>query len=144
MAVVWANNDDTSAGVSLVALDVTTATNYTLATTAGNGVINAATFTGAAAAASWDVLVGQYVLTTADITLLALAGGDSLPIAGFASVTPPSIISLMDRTAAGAIVSMATVVVSLNQADSNYWILTIDDPSTVLTDTDIISFVLAV
>jgi hypothetical protein len=137
-AVAMAGNHDGNAGVMLVAKAVG-ATNYTLATTAGNGVVSAAALTGAKAVADTLLYPFTYTVTAADVTLLADANADSVAVAGFASTTEPTLNSLVITTSGGWTVPVVTTVFTWLQANSNFWILVVDDSAATLTAGDVIA-----
>lgn len=137
-AVVMAGNADTNAGVMLVG-KAAGATNFTLTTDAANGVVSAATLTGASAAAVNSMWSHEYTVTAADVTQLATTGGNSVPILGVSSTTQPKICGLTMRTSAGAmVVPVATLVWTWLQANSNFWVLVVDDSAGTLASGDVI------
>ena len=85
---------------------------------------------------------GGYTVTAADVTQLALVGGNSIVIACFPSVTQPTLTSFCVGRAAGAFVSPATIEVTWLQVNTNFWAMVLDDPGAVLVATDLIGFTL--
>ena len=140
-AVVMAGNADTNAGIMLIS-HAADGVNFAIATDCANGVVSAAAAVGGAVANNYTVAAGQYTITAADVTQLALVGGNSIVIGGFPSVTPPGIMNVFCTTAAGAIKSLATVEVTQLQPGANFWALALDDPGAVLVATDIVSWTL--
>lgn len=141
-ALVWAGNNDTTAGLSLVA-NAAGATDFTLTTDAANGVVSAATLADAAAFTNRDVWAGQYVITAADVLTLARGGGNTVVIAGFEDTNPPNLVGLVGRNSSGIVKSLATLDFSFGQPNSNFWILTVDDGIALLAAGDIIGFTVA-
>ncbi len=144
-AVVMAGNSDTTAGVLLIAR-VVGASNFSLTTDITNGgVVSAANLTGAAAAASKDVTFKEYTITAADVTLLALTGGNSVVIAGVISTSQPVLHSFLVATSAGAIVpTVATMGLTWLQLNTNYWVLILDSSVASFTTGDTIGMVISV
>lgn len=137
-AVAMAGNADTSAGCLLVAT-AADATNRTIATDAANGVVSAAAVTGEAAAANTSLWAYEYTVTSADVTELARTGGNSVAVMAVNSTTQPKLVGLTVRTSAGAmVVPVATLVWTWAQANSNFWVLAVDDGAASLTAGDII------
>ena len=141
--VVMAGNGNANAGVMFVPI-AAGATNYTLVTTCGNGVVSAATLTDAAALTNRDIMAGEYGVTAADVTQLALTEGNSIAIAGFPSTTQPTLTGFTIRTAAGAFKSPASLEATMLQANANFWIVAIDDGGAILANGDLIGFTLTV
>lgn len=141
-AVVMAGNNDTTAGCMFVA-KVVGATNFTTTTDVTNGgVVSAATMLGAAAVADVKTHYFTYAATAADVTLWALVGGDSVPIAGVVSTTQPVLRSVLVQLAAGGwVVPVVTVVFTWLQANTNFWILVVDDSAATITALDTINVV---
>jgi hypothetical protein len=137
-AVVWAGNDDTSAGVTLIGT-AAGSTNFTLAKSATNGVVSAANLTGAAVAAQKTLWAGTYTVTAADVTALALGGGDEVAIAGITSTSAPTLVSALCLQS-GAVVALTGVIFKFTQANSNLYALIVEDGSAALTAGDVISF----
>ena len=142
-AVVMAGNDNTTAGVMFIAI-AAQATNYTLTEGCTNGIVSAATHTGAAVMANRSTWIYEYTVTAADVIMLALVGGNSIVVGGVNSTTEPVVTGLTLRDANGVIRSMATVIVTALQANTNYWVIAVDDPTTVLVAADILGFCLTV
>jgi len=136
-AVAMAGNSDTTAGVMFVS--TVAGTEETLSTDATNGVVSAAALTGAAAVADRKLLEVSYSVTAADVTTLARTGANSVAVAGIPSTTQPTLHGLFVTNASGAwVVPVATVTFTWNQANTNYWVLTVDDGAATLSDGDVI------
>ena len=144
-AVVMAGNSDTTAGVLLIAKAIGS-TNFTLTTDITNGgVVSAATMTQAAAATNRKMTFLEYTITAADVTLLALTGGNSVVIGGVVSTTEPILTSFLVLTSAGAIVpTVATMAITFLQANTNFWLVILDSSVASFTTNDTIGMALAV
>jgi len=145
-ARVMVGNADTGAGVYLVA-KAAQGTNYTLSTDITNGgVVSAAAMTGAAAIANRDLWFGEYTVTAADATLLALPAANEIPIAAVTSTTQPKLIGLTVRTSAGALKAyeVATTTLIWTQVNTNFWVLVLNDGAAVLANGDIIGWMAGV
>lgn len=141
-AKVMVGNADTGAGVYLVA-NTAQATNYTLTTDITNGgTASAATLAGAAAVAQRDFWFDEYTVTAADVTLLALAAANEIPIAAVTSTTQPKLCGLTVRTSAGAFKAyeVATTTAIWNQVNSNFWVLVVNDGAALLASGDVIGW----
>ncbi len=142
-AVAWAGNSDVSAGCSFTTLAVG-GVNVTLVETCVNGLVGATPAVGARNIADRDLIWGQYTITAQDVTTLALAGGNSVPIGGLPTTAAAILVGLTVHTAAGAMKSPATLVFTQQQANVNYLMLTVEDGAAVLADGDRINFALIV
>lgn len=140
-AIAWTGNSGTTAGCSFVAI-AATATNYTLATTAAAGVVSAAAFVGAAVPVSRDIFAYQYAVTAADVTTLARTGGHEVVVAGITATSAPVLTGLVARTSAGVVKDLATLAVTLRQVNTNFYALTVTDPSALLASGDLLGFTL--
>jgi hypothetical protein len=137
-AVAWAGNNDTTAGVSLIA-NTAQATNYTLTTDAANGVVSAATLAGAAVIANRDLWAFSYTVTSADVTAWARSGGNEVAIAGVTSTTAPTIVGFLIRDSSNVCKSPANLTLKATQANSNFYALIVEDGITLLAASDVIT-----
>lgn len=143
-AVVMAGNSDVTGGVMLLA-NTAQATNYTLTTSAALGVVSGATLANASAIARRDLSFIEYTVTAADVTTLARTGGNSVPIAGIPSTTAPTLLGVFMRTSAGAlVVPVSTLVFSVTQVNSNFYVVSVDDSAATLGANDTIAVTVAI
>jgi phage portal protein BeeE len=103
--------------------------------------VSAATAANANAAAVVQRVSGQYTVSANDVTSLALGGATgAVVIAAFPSTTEPVVRSIAIRTAAGVCKSAATVGVTADQFNTNFWGVKVSDPGAVIGATDIVFF----
>lgn len=138
-AVVMANNDATNAGVIFCGKHEDVG-NLTIAETITNGVKSAAAATGYAARKDYAHFGGSYTVTTADATLLALSGGNEVPIGVVPTTTAPTITSVMVVDASGVYQVITGLVVKATQVNSNFYAVIVEDGSTILAATDVITW----
>jgi len=139
-AIVMPGNSDTTAGIMLVAKAVG-ATNFTLVTDQTNGTVSAAAMTGARPIEHRESLIGQYTWTAADAATCALTGANSVPIAGIPCTGTPMLVGVFVKlTGGGWVVPVATVLFTLAQVNSNFYVLYVDDAAATLTAADVISY----
>jgi hypothetical protein len=141
-SVAWVGNTDVSSGCSFVGIGPVAGVNVTLVETCGNGAVGGTPAVGGVNDQDRDAFFGQYAVTAADVVTLALAAGNSVPIAGLPTTVAPTLCGLVCRTAAGVVKSLATVAFTLVQANANFFILTVDDGAAVLANGDLIGFYL--
>lgn len=137
-AVVWNGNNDTTAGVTLIA-KTAQATNYTLAKSAANGTVSAATLVGAAAIANRDEWAFSYTVTAADVTALARSGGNEVVIAGLTSTSSPTVSGFLIRDSSSDVICPVSVRVKVTQANSNFYAVIVEDGNAILAATDVIT-----
>lgn len=144
-ALAWSGNSDTSAGMTLLARD-STGTNYSLTTNETNGVVSAAAFVGADKPTARAVRFGTYTVTAADVTALALGGGNEVVVAGFPSTATPQLVAkpCVLSSAGVVIADNAVVTYRLRQVNSAFYVLVVDDSGPVLSAGDVISFAIGV
>jgi hypothetical protein len=139
-AVVMVDNADGNAGIMLVGKAVGS-TNFTITTDAVNGIVSAATCQGAAAVANVVPHYKTYTVTAADVTLLADGDADSVVVAGFASTTQPTLRSVFVVDGSGVVQNIDGCAFTWLQANSNYYILAVDDAAADLANGDVMQII---
>jgi len=138
--VAMAGNSDTTAGCVILGKYKSMA-NQAITTTCANGVVSAATTTGAKTTAGAPTIwSGQYTVTAADVLTFARTGGNEVPIAGITTTGTPKIVSVSLSDTNGILASEATMGSKLTQVNSNFWALIIEDASALAAATDVISY----
>lgn len=139
--VAMAGNSDTTAGCAILGKYKSMA-NQTISTDVTNGVVSAATSTGAKTTPAAPTLwTGTYTATAADVTMWARTGSNEVPIAGITTTGTPKIIHVSLSDANGVLASEATVAAKLTQANGNFYALLIEDGGAVISATDVLSYV---
>lgn len=142
-ALGWNGNADGGAGVTLVG-HAEGLNNLTLVETLANGTVSAALTTGATTPTPTGIVAGTYAVTAANVTALAGAAGNEVPIAAFATNRPPTLVSVMCLTSAGAIKAITAAVFTLRRVNQGVYALLVEDGAAILADTNSILFILTI
>lgn len=102
---------------------------------------------GGAAEALCSILPGTYTVTAQDVaTLASNLGTAQIVLGAFPSTTEPRVLSVVARTAAGAIIDLADGIFTVQQVNATWWALLYAEPAggPLLAATNVVTFVLAV
>jgi hypothetical protein len=139
-ALVWVGNTDVSSGILLVSRNED---DYlpTLVEATTNFVVSAAAMVGANVGYVHGLWFGQYLVTAADVTALALAAGNEVVIGGVVTAAAQPVLAAVTCMVGGVTVKdLATVTFTVRNVIGQHYVIVADDGAAVLAAGDVLTF----